>query len=83
MLANEAKFLSPKFMAIRWILTTISILIMGYIISKMVKREDIPMAGEKIEEGTILIKEEYCIGCGICENWHQNISIETKGYSYK
>lgn len=67
MLANEAKFLSPKFMATRWILTTISILIMGYIISKVVKREDIPMEGEEIEEDTILIKEEYCIGCGICE----------------
>ena len=67
MLANEAKFLSPRFMATRWVLTTISILIMGYIISKMVKREDIPMTEKKIEEGTILIKEEYCIGCGICE----------------
>lgn len=49
MLANEAKFLSPKFMAVRWILTTISIIIMGYIISKLVKREDIPMEGERIE----------------------------------
>lgn len=67
MLANEAKFLSPKFMATRWVLTTIAILVMGYIISKTVKREDIPMEDEKIEEGTVLIKEEYCIGCGICE----------------
>lgn len=67
MLANEAKFLSSKFMATRWVLTTIAILVMGYIISKTVKREDIPMEDEKIEEGTVLIKEEYCIGCGICE----------------
>lgn len=66
MLANEAKFLSPKFMATRWILTTISIIIMGYIISKLVKREDIPMEEERIEEGRLLIKEKYCIGCGIC-----------------
>lgn len=67
MLANEAKFLSPKFMLIRWILTTIVIMIMGYIMSKIVKREDIPMTEEKIEEGKVLIREKYCIGCGICE----------------
>lgn len=67
MLANEAKFLSPKFMATRWVFTTIAILIMGYIISKLVKKEDIPMEDEDIEEGTIIVKSEFCIGCGICE----------------
>ncbi len=46
----------------------------GYIISKMVKREDIPMAGEKIEEGTILIKRRvlYRMRNNV-KNWHQNI----------
>src|SRR5690554_4756543 len=67
MLANEAKFLSPKFMATRWVFTTISIIIMGYIVSKLVKREDIPMEEEKIETGKILVNEAYCIGCGVCE----------------
>lgn len=67
MLANEAKFLSPKFMATRWVLTTIAIFIMGYIISKLVKKEDLPMENEDIEEGTIIVKSEFCIGCGICE----------------
>lgn len=66
MLANEAKFLSPRFMAVRWVFTTIGIIIMGYIVSKMVKKEDIPMGGEKVEDGKVLIKEEYCIGCGVC-----------------
>lgn len=66
MLANEAKFLSPKFMAVRWVLTTIGIIIMGYIVSKVVKKEDIPMGEENIEDGKVLIKEEYCIGCGVC-----------------
>lgn len=66
MLANEVKFLSPKFMAVRWVLTTTGIIIMGYIISKIVKREDIPMEEEGIEEGAVLIKEEFCIGCGVC-----------------
>lgn len=67
MLANEAKFLSPRFMATRWILTTISIIIMGYIISKLVKKEELPMEEEEIEEGTIIVKSKFCIGCGLCE----------------
>lgn len=67
MLANEAKFLSPKFMATRWVLTTIAILIMGYIISKLVSKEDIPVEEEEIKEGAIIIKTEFCIGCGVCE----------------
>lgn len=67
MLANEAKFLSPKFMATRWIFTTISIIIMAYIVSKVVKKEDIPMEDEEIEEGLILVNQQYCMGCGVCE----------------
>lgn len=68
MLANEAKFLGPKFMAIRWILTTISIFVMAYIISRIVKKEEIPMDDlANNSEGQILsINEAYCIGCGLC-----------------
>lgn len=87
MLANEAKFLGPKFMGVRWVLTTISIFIMAYIVSKLVRKSDIPYenckAGEKLgaavsgargeavseaaEEGDIIdIKQQYCIGCGVC-----------------
>lgn len=68
MLLNEAKFLSPKFMIIRWILTTISIFIMGYFTSRLVKNEDIPK--EEIDIGVgedkLYINHEYCIGCGLC-----------------
>ena len=53
MLANEAKFLNPKFMVTRWVLTTIAILIMGYLISKIVRRKDIPMDSEKINDGKL------------------------------
>lgn len=42
MLANEAKFLGPKFMALRWVLTTVSIFIMAYITSALVKKEELP-----------------------------------------
>lgn len=66
MLANEAKFLGPKFMGIRWVLTTISIFIMAYIMSKLIKNKDIPAEIEKEEGDTLDIKEQYCIGCGLC-----------------
>lgn len=66
MLANEAKFLSPKFMITRWIFTTISIIIMGYIVGKIVKKEEIPSDDDKLEEGQIYINKQSCIGCGIC-----------------
>lgn len=70
MLANEAKFLGPQFMAVRWILTTISIFAMAYIISKIVKEEDIPIdnTDNNLKEKSLYIDVDYCIGCGICEN---------------
>lgn len=66
MLANEAKFLSPKFMITRWIFTTIAIITMGYIVGKIVKREDIPLEEEALEKGEIVVNKQSCIGCGIC-----------------
>lgn len=68
MLANEIKFLGPKFMAIRWVLTTISIFIMAYITSRIVKKEDIPMDDIFTNEEAVLlnVNEQYCIGCGVC-----------------
>ncbi len=66
MLANELKFLGPQFMIYRWIFTVIAIFIMGYITSKIVKKEDIPFREETINEGEIKIDEKTCIGCGIC-----------------
>ena len=69
MLANEAKFLGPKFMIVRWILTTAAIFVMAYIIPRFVKREDIPMEDIEANFGDedIYIDSSYCIGCGICE----------------
>lgn len=68
MLANEAKFLGPKFMALRWVLTAISIFIMAYLVSVFVKKDSIPMdeEGKDEEEGSIDIKRQYCMGCGVC-----------------
>lgn len=67
MLANESKFLGVKFMLVRWILTTISILIMAIITSKIVKKEELPMDDiiEK-EDAMLSVNENFCIGCGLC-----------------
>ncbi|WZL72366.1 permease [Clostridiaceae bacterium 35-E11] len=69
MLANEAKFLGVQFMGIRWILTVVSILIMAYLVGIFVKKESIPIQEEQdpIEITGIHIKEQYCVGCGLCE----------------
>lgn len=73
MLANEAKFLGPKFMAVRWILTTISIATLAIITSKIVKKEDIPMdAALEKEDSVLSIDESFCIGCGVCTRISQD-----------
>lgn len=69
MLANEAKFLGAQFMAIRWILTVISILLMSYLVAIYVTKESIPIEEEEdlnLKNG-IDLKVQYCIGCGLCE----------------
>lgn len=66
MLANEAKFLGVQFMTVRWILTVISIFTMAYITGLFIKKQDLPSAVNK--PNALEIKEEFCIGCGICAN---------------
>lgn len=64
MLANEAKFLGVNFMIVRWVLTVFALFIMAYITGKIVKKKDMPM--DSNNAGSLQIKEEYCIGCGLC-----------------
>lgn len=67
MLINEAKFLGLRFMGVRWASTTISIFIMAYVISLVVKVRDVPNAEEPVHQDIdFTIREEYCISCGIC-----------------
>ena len=42
MLLNELKFLGFKFMAVRWILTVIAIVVFSWITAKIVKDDDLP-----------------------------------------
>lgn len=77
MLANEAKFLGPRFMVIRWVLTTISIFTMAYIMSKVMKKENLNVIENTIEEEETLltIKKQYCIGCGLCAKLAPDIFV--------
>jgi len=62
MLANEVKFLGPKFMLTRWILTVIAILAMATIMDKMTFK--ISYANKKSSK--LEVKSDYCIACGKC-----------------
>jgi len=64
MLANEAKFLGPDFMAVRWLLTVLFIFVMGTIMGKM--HIALPIETD-IEKTLVSIKSDYCIGCTACE----------------
>lgn len=66
MLFNEVKFLGINFMIVRWILTVAAIFAMAYLTAMFVKKTDLP-ADESVSK-MLEIKEEYCIGCGICVN---------------
>lgn len=66
MLANEAKFLGIQFMALRWILTVIAILGMAYVINKLVKKSDMGIEPSQPSGRTLVVSQEYCIGCAIC-----------------
>lgn len=64
MLANEAKFLGPDFMVVRWLLTVVFILGMGLAMEKMhIKIHDETDMGRPM----VAVKKEYCIGCTACE----------------
>ena len=64
MLINEAKFLGPKFMAIRWVLTVIAIIIFSWITSKMVKDSDLP-EDTSVQTG-LSLNRDACMGCSLC-----------------
>ncbi len=77
MLLNEAKFLGPKFMAIRWVLTVISIIIFSWITDKLVKDKDIP--GEVLTEEGLHINRDACMSCTLCvKNYPEVFEMENK-----
>ena len=64
MLLNEMKFLGFKFMAVRWVLTVIAIIIFSWITAKIVKDNDLPQL-KAIQNGPS-INKSACMGCSLC-----------------
>lgn len=80
MLANEAKFLSPKFMVLRWILTSVAIILIGLITAKFVKKEAVlALHQEDAQSEPLVITKDYCIGCGICAKRNPEYFIMQQG----
>lgn len=65
MLLNEAKFLGLKFMALRWTLTIVAILIFSWIAAKIVSDEDLPQEQAEEKSG-VFVNRDACMGCSIC-----------------
>jgi uncharacterized membrane protein YraQ (UPF0718 family) len=77
MLLNEAKFLGMKFMAIRWVLTVIAIVVFSWIVAKIVKDEDIVQKEEKASGLTL--NKESCMGCTLCtKNYTEIFGMQGK-----
>lgn len=66
MLINEMKFLGPKFMLVRWVLTVIAILVFSWIASKIVKDEDLPKEEIVKAKAGLNVNQDACMGCTIC-----------------
>ena len=79
MLANEAKFLGPDFMAVRWILTVVFIFGIGLIMEKSrVKIED---DNTQVKQA-VTVKQDYCIGCSACEKGMPEVFAMKEGKAY-
>jgi uncharacterized membrane protein YraQ (UPF0718 family) len=77
MLLNETKFLGPKFMAIRWALTVVAIIIFSWITAKTVKDKDLP--GEVLPQAGLHITRDACMGCALCaKNYPALFGMENK-----
>lgn len=66
MLANEVKFLGVSFMAIRWGLTVVAILIMAWLTGKLIDRKELLTSATINMKPNVHVNSDYCIGCGIC-----------------
>ena len=71
MLLNEVKFLGMKFMAIRWVLTVIAIVVFSWVTAKIVKDEDIVQKEEKTNGLTL--NKQFCMGCTMCSRNYPEI----------
>ena len=74
MLLNEAKFLGLNFMALRWVLTIVSILIFSAIADRIIKDNDIPNTISNKIKG-IHINTSACMGCSVCTQKYPQLFV--------
>lgn len=73
MLINEVKFLGMEFMAVRWSLTVIAIIIFSWITSKIVKDTDLPLEDERPTKKGVTVNQSACMGCTICKETYPEL----------
>lgn len=82
MLLNELKFLGFKFMAVRWVLTVIAIVVFSWITAKIVKDDDLPQL--RANQSGPSINRSACMGCSLCtKNYPELFEIQNKKASLK
>lgn len=82
MLLNEMKFLGFEFMAVRWVLTVIAIIIFSWITAKIVKDNDLPQL--KVNQNGPSINKSACMGCSLCaKNYPELFEMRDKKASLK
>lgn len=82
MLLNEMKFLGFEFMAVRWVLTVIAIIVFSWITAKIVKDNDLPQL--KANKNGPSINKSACMGCSLCaKNYPELFEMRDKKASLK
>ena len=77
MLLNEMTFLGFKFMAVRWVLTVIAIIVFSGITAKFVKESDLPQLKENLPG--LSINKAACMGCSLCsKNYPELFAMRKK-----
>ena len=71
MLLNEMKFLGLKFMAIRWALTLIAIIVFSWLASLIIKDRDLPNIDTKTKKPEI--NTAACMGCALCARLYPEV----------
>ncbi len=78
MLLNEVKFLGIRFMAIRWVLTVIAIIVFSWITSKIVRDKDLSQEKDDLTKG-ICVNNDACMGCSLCtKNYPELFEMRNK-----
>lgn len=82
MLLNELKFLGFKFMAVRWVLTVIAIVVFSWITAKIVKDDDLPQLNAN--QSGPSINKSACMGCSLCtKSYPELFEMQNKKASLK